>query len=174
MGNIDDRAKATSAPATNAPPTREAIQSCMATRAASIAERVKKATTNKEFAQLSAEVEGLEQACRTDLYAQAGLSAPEDTHLQATVSFDGTQFKIANVGSVDWKNVKFDLNGGLITSGYVLRLGELKAMNDYTVGAMQFTNSSGTRFNPFQMKPLQMAITATLPTGSVGVRIVSF
>jgi hypothetical protein len=107
--------------------------------------------------------------------AVARAPAPaEDTQLQATVSFTGTQFEIVNVGSVDWKNVKFDLNGGLFSSGYVHRLGELKALEVYRIGAMQFTDSDGRRFNPFQLKPQQMAITATLPTGSVGVRIVRF
>ena len=59
---------------------------------------------------------------------------PEDTHLQAAVRFTGTQFEIANVGSVGWKNVKFDLNGGLFSSGDVHRLGELKALEVYTIG----------------------------------------
>lgn len=98
----------------------------------------------------------------------------ENTRLQATVSFTGTQFEIANVGSVDRKNVKFDLNGGVLSSGYVHRLGQLKSMKSYTVGAMQFANSSGSRFSPFQMKPQSMTISATLPSGSIGIRIVHF
>lgn len=158
--------------AAKAAPTRQAIQACMAARGVSITERVKKATTDKEFAQLNAEVAGLEAACTTALYAQVGLPVPEDTHLRATVTFTGSQFKIANVGTVDWTNVKFDLNGGLISSGYVLRLAELKAASEYTVGAMQFADSSGNRFNPFQVKPQQMTISATLPSGSIGIRIV--
>jgi hypothetical protein len=99
---------------------------------------------------------------------------PSSARLQATVSFNGTQFEIENTSSDDWVNVELALNGGWVSSGYVHRMGELKAMHAYKVGAMQFADSSGKRFSPFQLKPQQMTISATLPSGSVGVRIVHF
>jgi hypothetical protein len=106
--------------------------------------------------------------------SEAALKESASGRLLATASFDGTQFEIANTGSLDWTDVKFDVNGGVLSSGYVFRLKGLKARSVYTVGAMQFADSNGNRFNPLQMKPQTLTISATLPGGGTGIRTIHF
>jgi len=77
----------------------------------------------------------------------------EPRDINATVSFDGTQFTIANREGQDWVNVRFEVNPGLISSGYTLKVQRIEANTIYTVGAMRFTNADGERFNPFTHKP---------------------
>lgn len=96
-------------------------------------------------------------------------SKPASVTLQATAAFTGTQIIIANTGLDDWRDVKMEINGGIFSSGYVNRTDSIAAKNTYTVGAMQFTTSDGTRFNPFQVKPQQITISATLPDDSFGI-----
>jgi hypothetical protein len=88
----------------------------------------------------------------------------ETKDLSASVSFDGTQFTITNNDSFDWRNVKFILN-----SEYELSYPLLSAKSTYTVGAMQFAKSDGTRFNPFTMKALHMSISCELSGGNKGM-----
>lgn len=80
--------------------------------------------------------------------------------IHASVSFNGTQFIITNNDSFDWTNVKFELNAGILKSGYILRENRIKSGHTYTVGALQFAKSGGERFNPFTMKPQSMFIFA--------------
>ena len=77
----------------------------------------------------------------------------EARDIRASVSFDGSQFTITNEESRDWVNVRFEINPGLISSGYTLKVQRVEANTTYTVGAMQFTNADGERFNPFTHKP---------------------
>lgn len=86
-------------------------------------------------------------------------SQPAKT-LSARIRFDGTQFTITNNNTFNWTNVKFELNSGILKGGYILRQGRIKAKNTYTVGALQFAKSDGTRFNPFTMKPQSIFIFA--------------
>jgi len=83
---------------------------------------------------------------------------PEVRQIKASVSFTGTQFVITNYEDHDWVNVRFELNPGLISSGYTLKVRLIEAGTTYTVGAMQFANSKGERFNPYQMKPQKFNI----------------
>ena len=83
---------------------------------------------------------------------------PEVRGIAASVSFTGTQFTITNHEDQDWVNVRFELNPGLISSGYTLKVQLIEAGTTYTVGAMQFANSKGERFNPYQMKPQKFNI----------------
>jgi len=83
---------------------------------------------------------------------------PEVRQIKASVSFTGTQFVITNHEDHDWVNVRFELNPGLISSGYTLKVRLIEAGTTYTVGAMQFANSKGERFNPYQMKPQKFNI----------------
>jgi hypothetical protein len=78
-------------------------------------------------------------------------SEPRD--IQATVSFDGEQFIITNLEDEPWINVRFEVNPGLLSSGYTLKVHRIEAKTTYTVGAMQFVNAKGERFNPFTHKP---------------------
>jgi hypothetical protein len=78
--------------------------------------------------------------------------------IKATVRFDGTQFTITNLETRAWTNVRFELNPGFISSGYTLKVQRVEAGATYTVGAAQFANADGERFNPFTHKPQELAI----------------
>jgi hypothetical protein len=85
--------------------------------------------------------------------------------LNASVSFTGTQFVIANRDSFDWTDVRLEINPGVLTSGYSLTADRIVAGETYAVGAMQFAKGDGTRFDPFAMKPLQLSVSAETPWG---------
>lgn len=85
--------------------------------------------------------------------------------IYAAVRFTGTQFVITNKDSFDWTNVKLEINGGIFSGGYQLKPERMKAGETYTVGALQFADSDGKRFNPFEMKPQKLSITADTPNG---------
>jgi hypothetical protein len=74
-------------------------------------------------------------------------------HLNASVSFTGTQFIIKNNDNYDWLNVKMEVNGGLFKGGFILKYDRVIAGETYTVGALQFAKGDGTRLNPFVIKP---------------------
>ncbi len=80
--------------------------------------------------------------------------------LNASITFDGTQFIITNKDNYAWTAVKFMLNSGIISGGYVLRHSRIEAKTTYTVGTLQFAKSDGTRFNPNIMKPQSIVILA--------------
>lgn len=82
----------------------------------------------------------------------------EPRDIKASVSFDGTQFTITNNENQDWTNVRFEVNAGAFSSGYTYKVQEIKPGVVYTVGAMQFANSKGERFNPFLKKPTSFNI----------------
>lgn len=88
-------------------------------------------------------------------------SSTSTTDLKASVRFTGTQFVITNRDTFPWTDVELDVNGGTFSSGYTLSVKRMEAGQVYTVGAMQFANSDGVRFNPFQMKPKKFTIKAT-------------
>ncbi len=82
------------------------------------------------------------------------VSQKEIKTLKANIQFTGTQFVITNNDWEDWENIEFELN-----DNFTLTVPLIQANNSYTVGAMQFTDDAGLRFNPFQMKPKKMEIT---------------
>lgn len=90
--------------------------------------------------------------------------------LKASVEFTGTQLVITNNDSFDWVNVKMEINAGLVRSGYALEHPIMKAGETYTVGALQFAKSNGTRFNPIGMKVQKFSIISrdsnNMPKGS--------
>lgn len=85
--------------------------------------------------------------------------------LQAGVRFDGEQFIITNQDSFDWTEVKMEVNSGLLAGGYILRENRLEAGHTYTVGALQFAKSDGTRLNPWKTKPQKFSIWCDVPRG---------
>jgi len=87
------------------------------------------------------------------------VSQPSKT-LNAKIQFNGTQFIITNNDNYDWTSVKFKVNSGIISDGYTLKCPRIVAGTTYTVGAMQFTKSDGTRLNPFTTKPKSIFIFA--------------
>jgi len=98
--------------------------------------------------------------------SKSSTPSPQDIHLNASVSFTGTQFIIQNNDSFNWTGVKLEINSGLIRSGYSLNVALIEAAQTYTVGALQFAKSDGTRFNPFSMKPQGIFISASTPRGT--------
>jgi hypothetical protein len=92
------------------------------------------------------------------LAGKTGVRGSEPRSIAASVSFDGTDFTIANQESRDWVNVCLELNPGALSSGYTLKVQRIAANSTYRVGAMQFADSSGERFNPFTRKPLSFVI----------------
>ena len=92
-------------------------------------------------------------------------SSSSTVDLNATVSFNGTQFVIANKDSFDWTNVKLEINSKTFSSGYTLNTSVMKAGEVYTVGAMQFAKSDGEKFNPFTHKALNLSVWCDTPRG---------
>jgi hypothetical protein len=86
--------------------------------------------------------------------------------LKAEVRFTGTQFVITNNDSFAWRNVKLEINEGLISSGYVYKLGVIMPGDTVSVGAMLFTKSDGERFNPINYKPQKLSIWCDAPGGN--------
>ncbi len=82
--------------------------------------------------------------------------------LSASVRFDGAQFIIKNNNDYSWHDVQFTLN-----SDYKLTASLIEANTEYTVGAMQFAKSDGTRFNPFTQKVIHMFIYAETSDGHI-------
>lgn len=90
------------------------------------------------------------------------------TALKAAVSCDRSQFVITNNDTFDWKNVKLEVNAGLIRGGYNLKIPVLRAGRVYTVGVMQFAKSDGTRLNPMIIKVQKMDIFCDIPGSRQG------
>ena len=88
--------------------------------------------------------------------------------LNVSVRFTGTQFIIVNNDSYDWLNVKMEINGSLLKSGFILKTNRMKAGETYTVGALQFAKPDGTRFNPVTYKPKDFTISCDTPGGENG------
>lgn len=82
----------------------------------------------------------------------------KQTELNARVHFTGTQFEISNLDKYDCQNARMEINGGLFKGGYSLDGYILEAGHGYTVGAAQFTDKDGNRFNPFSIKPQNYSI----------------
>jgi hypothetical protein len=80
--------------------------------------------------------------------------APEIT---VDMRFTGTQFTIKNTGRLAWDSATIEIN-----DGFKVSIGELSAGATTTIGAMNFANKEGLRFNPFSMKPQQVYITASI------------
>jgi len=85
--------------------------------------------------------------------------------LDASVSYNGTQFIIENNDDFDWLNVKMEVNGTLLKSGFILRTERMEAGVLYTAGALQFAKNDGTKFNPFYYKPNNIDIYCQTPDG---------
>jgi hypothetical protein len=113
-------------------------------------------------------------------WAVAGNDSPRSNasstaDLDAAVTFTGTQFKVTNETGMIWTDVECVVNGGLVGGGYTFRIDSIRPNESATVGAMQFANSSGERFNPWQMKPQKFVIHATVNTsGRKGIYVGGF
>jgi len=90
---------------------------------------------------------------------------PSSIYLNASVRFTGTQFIIENNDNFDWLNVKMEVNGSILKSGFILETDRMNAGETYTVGALQFAKKDGTRFNPVTYKPQNIDIYCDTPKG---------
>jgi hypothetical protein len=88
--------------------------------------------------------------------------------LDASIRFDGYQFKITNRDAFAWKDVRIDLNGGITHSGYLHHPGTIVAGQAYTAPVTSFCNDKGFRFSPISDSPGQMTITCELEGGRTG------
>jgi hypothetical protein len=79
-------------------------------------------------------------------------TAREEAKLHAEVRFTGTQFVITNLDKYDWADVRMTVNSHGWSGGYKLTAKRIEAGATYTVGALQFAESDGTRFDPFTHK----------------------
>ena len=79
--------------------------------------------------------------------------------------FTGTQFVVTNNDSYVWRNCEFEVNPKTFSSGFTYKAGELAVGKTYSVGALQFGNGDGQRFNPFQFKPTSFSIACDTPSG---------
>ena len=85
--------------------------------------------------------------------------------LSVQMKFTGTQFIITNNDNFNWKNVKIEINSGILKGGYSYTAQLMEAKITYTIGTMQFTKGDGTRFNPFTIKPKDVFISADTSKG---------
>jgi len=92
-------------------------------------------------------------------------SSSSTIDLKASVKFDGAQFIITNNDNFNWTNIKFEINSGLLSGGYILRASQMGAGETYTVGALQFAKGDGEKFNPFTHKVQHISIFCDTPKG---------
>lgn len=79
--------------------------------------------------------------------------------LKSTVRFDGVQFTVINNDEFAWRNVEFDVNGGLIQEGYAYRPGDVGSSEVVRLGAASFLDAEGRPYNPATEKLRRFKIT---------------
>ncbi len=85
--------------------------------------------------------------------------------LNASVTFDSTQFVVVNKDNFDWTEVKMEVNGGLISPGFSSNLNKISAGETRTVPCTKFLNPDSTQFNPSATKIQRFEITCQTPKG---------
>jgi hypothetical protein len=85
--------------------------------------------------------------------------------LNASVTFDSTQFVVVNKDNFDWTEVKMEVNGGLISPGFSSNLNKISAGETRTVPYTKFLNLDNTQFNPSAAKIQRFEITCQTPKG---------
>jgi len=83
--------------------------------------------------------------------------------LEASVTFDGTQFHVTNNNDFAWNDAKFTLNE---TYYYTASI-DMEPKTEYTIGAAVFSKKDGTRFNPFTQKHSRMFIQVKTENGYI-------
>lgn len=73
------------------------------------------------------------------------------------MTFRGGSFQLRNQGHEGWENITVEINDGYKKSIESLGPGESTSF-----GAMELANRQGLRFNPYEMKPQQLYIRATM------------
>lgn len=95
------------------------------------------------------------------MFSSPDQPADESITLTATVNFDGARFIVTNASKTQrWTDTTLAVNSRLFGGGYELNVGDVAPLGTVTAGAMQFAKPDGTRFNPIQMKPQTLNISA--------------
>ena len=76
-------------------------------------------------------------------------SEQEVRHLEARVYYTTTQITIANDDSRAWTNVRIEVNPGLLSSGYTLKVRRIEAGQRVTYNLRDFTDRAANRFDPY-------------------------
>lgn len=82
----------------------------------------------------------------------------DTSNLNGNVNFDGTQFVITNYETKDWKSCYAKLNGNYYYPSANNIFEGVKAGEVVTVGVGTFVQKDGTRFNPYTIKPQNIAL----------------
>ena len=87
--------------------------------------------------------------------------------MNTDILFTGTDFLIQNRDEFDWTGVELHLykTESILGEGYVLNVSRIKVGEIYDASIINFTNSSGERFNSYQFKPRTITIICDTPKG---------
>lgn len=89
--------------------------------------------------------------------------------LNTNISFTGTDFLIQNKNDFDWINVELNIykTESILWGGYTLKVSSIKKGETYDASIINFSNSSGERFDPYKYKPRTITIYCDTPTPKV-------
>lgn len=85
--------------------------------------------------------------------------------IDCVIGYLGGAFIVMNNDPFDWTDVKLDVNGGLWSSGWVVRLPRVKAKAGVTIRAEQLAKGDGQMFNPATHRPRHATISCETPYG---------
>ena len=85
--------------------------------------------------------------------------------IQASVRFDGEQFRIVNMDDFPWTNVLIDINGGLANNGYTLRRDVLTSQQAVVAAATDFVDEKGNHYDPAAEPLRQLRIICEIGDG---------
>lgn len=86
--------------------------------------------------------------------------------IQASVRFEGEQFRIVNMDEFPWTNVLIDINGGLANNGYTLRRDVLTSQQAVVAAATDFVDDKGNRYDPAAEPLRQLRIICEISDGN--------
>ena len=90
----------------------------------------------------------------------SGKTQSGEIELKLSVSYDGANFIVTNNDTVDYTNLKFELN-----DKYKYHTALVQAGEEFIIDAKKFVDKSGYMFNPATQKPVRMFIQADTPDG---------
>ena len=74
--------------------------------------------------------------------------------LAAGIHVEGWDFKVTNYDVYTWKNCRIDLNAGVFSHGYSLKVSVISESVSLNLG--DFTTATGERFNPLELKVMSV------------------
>jgi hypothetical protein len=94
--------------------------------------------------------------------------SPTENELDASVRFNELAFQITNNESRIWNGCKFEINPGILKSGYIYRVESFPANDAIIIPFKEFTKGDGTRFNNYETKAQSISIYCTDVEGQSG------